>query len=230
MEESILSNKRSSESLNRQGELLRLYLRNMQIVKFRINSIRDIQSGNKSTSYRMTNIEFCVLQIRKILELIALSALISDMDVYETHLKKIGTMWNAKLIISDIERIHPDFYPYPIYFENGEKNIWKDVEDNYLTKDKFIQIYNECGKYLHENPIALSNKEIDKRYNKVWNQITDWGILILNLLNKHIIKLYSSDNIYLIQLNNDSEAPMGNIFENVIEEERLDDQNETGNA
>lgn len=230
MEESILSNKRSSESLNRQGELLRLYLRNMQIVKFRINSIRDIQSGNKSTSYHMTNIEFCVLQIRKILELIALSALISDMDVYETQLKKIGTMWNAKLIISDIERIHPDFYPYPIYFENGEKNIWKDVEDNYLTKDKFIQIYNECGKYLHENPIALSNKEIDERYNKVWNQITDWGILILNLLNKHIIKLYSSDNIYLIQLNNDSEAPMGNIFENVIEEERLDDQNETRNA
>ena len=133
--------------LQRQAELQRLYLRNMQIIKWRLNAIRDIQLGKTKTTYYMTNIEFCVLQIRKILELIALSALISDQDVYDAQLKNIGSMWNAKLILSDIERIHPGFFPRPIIISPDNKYDWQDREEDYLTKEEFIRIYEKWGKF-----------------------------------------------------------------------------------
>ena len=198
--------------LNRQVELQKLYLRNMQIIKWRLNAIRDIQTGERKTTYKMTNIEFCVLQIRKILELIAFSSLVSDADTYREKLSKIDSMWNAKLIFRDLERIHPDFYPKPILIDPEDKSIWHDVVDGYLTKDDFVSIYDKCGKYLHENPPFLSNKEIDRMYDEVWDQITDWGTKIINLLNTHIVSLYNRNDLYLIQM---GDPPSGNIFTKV---------------
>jgi len=204
----------TKEVLERQVELQKLYLRNMQIIKWRLNAIRDIQTGDRKTTYRMTNIEFCVLQIRKILELIAFSSLVSDADVYREKLSKIDSMWNARLIFRDIERIHPDFYPKPIRIDPKDKSIWHDIEDGYLTKDEFIKIYDKCGKYLHENSPFMSNQEIDHMYNEVWNQITDWGTKIINLLNTHIVCLYNQTDLFLIQM---GDPPSGNIFTNVVD-------------
>jgi len=198
--------------LNRQVELQKLYLRNMQIIKWRLNAIRDIQTGERKTTYKMTNIEFGVLQIRKILELIAFSSLVSDADTYREKLSKIDSMWNAKLIFRDLERIHPDFYPKPILIDPEDKSIWHDVVDGYLTKDDFVSIYDKCGKYLHENSPFLSNKEIDRMYDEVWDQITDWGTKIINLLNTHIVSLYNRNDLYLIQM---GDPPSGNIFTKV---------------
>lgn len=77
------------KELERQQRLWELYLRNMSEVKRRVAAIDDIFFGRCSTTYRITNMEFCVLQIRKILELIALSALVSDADLYRERLDKI---------------------------------------------------------------------------------------------------------------------------------------------
>ena len=67
-------------SLERRTELQKLYLKNMQEIKWRIEAIDEIRSGKRTARFLQTNIEFCVLQIRKILELIVLSALVSDAD------------------------------------------------------------------------------------------------------------------------------------------------------
>ena len=201
-----------NQELLRQTELQKLYLRNMQIIKWRLRSIRDIQSGKTKTTFKMTNIEFCVLQIRKILELIALSALISDHDVYEKNLKNICSMWNARLILSDVERIHPDFYPKPISINATDKSKWDDITDEYLTKEKFIRIYERCGKFLHENSLKMTIADIDNEYSKVWREITEWSILIMNLLNTHIIRLYNQKDLFYIAMNVEEQPPYGNIF------------------
>ena len=64
-------------SLERRTELQKLYLKNMQEIKWRVEAIDEIYLGKKTTRFFPTNIEFCVLQIRKVLELIALSALVN---------------------------------------------------------------------------------------------------------------------------------------------------------
>lgn len=204
--------------LERRVELQNLYLRNMQEIKWRIEAIDEIRSGKITTRFLQTNIEFCVLQIRKILELIALSALVSDADTYKDKLGKIETMWNARLILQDIERIHSDFYPHPI---RTVKDKWVDVECEYLTKDKFIKVYEKCGKMLHESSPFIDEETTQQEYRQIWDDIPQWRGWIITLLNTHIIQLYNrAELFYIIMQSKDNGYPTGNIFSQVTEEEQ----------
>ena len=198
--------------LERQTELQKLYLRKMHLLKWRLRAISDIREGKTKTTFRITNTEFCVLQIRKILELIALSALVSDVDIYREKLRNIDRMWNAKLILQDIERIHPNFYPYPIYVDPKNRFQWQPRKEPYLTKDIFIAAYNRCGKFLHEDSPFMGNKEIDSAYNQIWDDIYRWGQLIINLLQTHLVYLYNDKDIYFITMDGGDGKPHGNLF------------------
>lgn len=200
------------EKISRQEELLNLYLKNMQIIKWRIQSIEDIYMGRTHTSFQMTNTEFCVLQLRKILELIALSALVSNFDVYNEKLKHIEKMWNARLIIKDIERIHPNFYPHPIDIDPQNRFQWLEKQEPYLSKEQFMSVYDKCGKYLHENTLNMSTPDIDLAYENAWNNVHECIQLIINLLNTHTIQLYDREEIFYIGMSGLGNRPHGNIF------------------
>lgn len=205
--------------LDRQTELQNLYLRNLQEIKWRTEALGDIYLKKKSTRFFITNVEFCVLQIRKILELIALSALVSDADIYREKLDNIEKMWNARLILRDIEKVHPEFYPQPVYIDpNNQYNIVNITED-YLTKDLFIRIYEKCGKILHQASPFENIKDVESEYKRVWNDIPEWRRLIIRLLNAHVIKLYNSDLFYFIMADKKTGRPHGNILSIVTEED-----------
>lgn len=212
--------------LERQTELQKLYLRNMQLIKWRLRAISDIREGKTKTTYKITNTEFCVLQIRKILELIALSALVSDVDLYREKLGNIDRMWNAKLILQDVERIHPNFYPEPIYIDPKNRFQWQPRKAPYLTKDEFIVAYNRCGKFLHEGSPFMSNKEIDSAYEQIWDDVYRWGQLIINLLYTHAVRLYNEKDLFYIAMGDEKERPHGNIFTKVEGEDSSDGPHE----
>ena len=208
------------ELLDRQTEHQNLYLRNLQEIKWRTEALDDIYLKKKSTRFFVTNVEFCVLQIRKILELIALSALVSDVDVYREKLDNIEKMWNARLILREIEKIHPNFYPQPVYIDPNNKYNIIDIKEDYLTKDLFVKIYEKCGKILHQASPFLNAKDIEFEYKQVWNNISEWRRLIIRLLNTHIVKLYNSDLFYFIMADKETGMPHGNILSGITEEEQ----------
>lgn len=206
-------------SLDRRSELQKLYLNNMQEIKWRIEALDEIRFEKKTTRFFQTNIDFCVVQIRKILELIALSALVSDADIYKNKLGKIETMWNARLILQDIERIHPEFYPQPICQDSCDTNHWIDIKDDYLTKDRFIKIYDKCGKMLHARSPFTDDKTKNEEYQQTWDSVPQWRSWIIALLNQHIVKLYNQNYLYYIAMKgSDTGHPAGNIFMKVAEE------------
>ncbi len=47
-------NNSKEEKVNRQVELQKLYLRNMQIIKWRLKAIADIRLGKTKTTFKMT--------------------------------------------------------------------------------------------------------------------------------------------------------------------------------
>ena len=212
-------------NIERQTQLQIRYLRNMQIIKRRIRAIKDIRTNKCRTTYSATNIEFCALQIRKILELIALSSLISDLDIYREQLNDIEKKWNARLILQDIERIHPNFYPVPIDIAPDNKYRWLDKKTPYLTKEQFVSIYKKCGKILHEDSVFKNDKDMDSTYNQTDEQINNWVFLIMNLLNTHIVHLYNKKDLFYITMGGENDRPRGNIF-SLIEEEPHNGQDE----
>jgi hypothetical protein len=179
---------------------LDLYLNLMTEVKRRTNAINDILKKAKTTSYQATNIEFMCLQLRKMLELISLGSLVANKKEFEEQQIKFQKFWHAKRIISDIERLNPDFYPKPIKevptSNPAIKNDLVELKTGFLTKEEFIKVYEKCGKIMHaDNPFG-SKTDLDY-YEK---QIKEWLFKTINLLNCHMIKLKGNEDFYLIHM------------------------------
>ena len=60
-----------------------LYCKVMTEIKKRIGTVESFLKHQKTTGYKMTDLEFLCLQIRKILELISLSSLIANQEEFD---------------------------------------------------------------------------------------------------------------------------------------------------
>lgn len=202
MEDSIIS------------QTIGLYCTLMNEVKNRTFAVIQILNGQTTTAYKATDIEFMCLQIRKILELISMGSLVMNKDLFEEIGQKYAQYWNAKYILSDIERLNPDFYPIPIIEVPSDKkkivNNLQNKASGFLTRNKFVTVYDKCGMMMHaSNPFG--SKYDYEFYNK---QITEWLDLIIELLNSHLIHIKGIDGFYLIHMQEDGkEGVHGYYFE-----------------
>lgn len=174
-------------------DYLNKYAACMEEIKMRTEVIRAFFDGRCSALYKQTTAESIGLQIRKILELIALASLVANKDEYARNRAKFASDWHAKRILSDIEAINPLFYPVPteqVHDESGENVVeTKLVSSGYLTKAEFEKLYDKCGSILHaQNPFSAT-KDID-RFIK---DVPEWMKKIMKLLNHHQIQLVQSD-------------------------------------
>lgn len=148
------------------------------------------------------DIENICLQIRKLLELIAMSSLIMNKEAFEKAEKSFKTMWNAKLILKDIKRIHPQFFPMSISgtLSKNENGSWVMDEINHkpLTEETFCKIYDKCGAALHiPNPFS----ENENLFHELGEKIPMWLDQIYLTMENHMVFLYGTDLAYAIQFN-----------------------------
>ena len=177
-----------------------LYCRLMEEVKRRTSVIQGCLGGQINILYQATTIECAALQLRKILELIALASLVAHKDEYARQYPKFASNWHAERILRDIEKINKDFYPRPITevlsVRPGIKTDLVDLEDGFLTKKDFISAYNSLGDILHaRNPFTTPSD-----YGHFNNIVSDTIGKIIKLLNKHQIRLYKSPNFLLVHM------------------------------
>lgn len=171
-----------------------LYATCMEEVKKRTEAIKMIYDKKYSTPFPITNTEFMALQLRKILELIALGNLVANRKQYETVRKSFQTDWNAKPIIKTIKKINPNYFPVGVRRKPSKypKAVceWENKAENILTEELFEKAYDEMSCVLHsKNP--FSNKE--ENLNEINLKILLYMNLIINLLSEHTIKLCNGD-------------------------------------
>lgn len=197
---------------------LQLYCILMNEVKRRTLAITQILQGVSTTSYKVTNIELMCLQIRKILELISMGSLVVNQEEFEAIGKKYAQYWNARLILQDIERLNPDFYPIAIQEvpskRPGVSNDLQIKTAGFLTRKDFIKVYEKCGKMMHASNPFGSQSDFDY-YSSM---IPEWEDLIIGLLNSHLIHLKGVEGFYLIHMQeNGREDVHGYYFEKIQE-------------
>ncbi|EHA16190.1 hypothetical protein [Halomonas sp. HAL1] len=181
-------------------------------IKRRTAVVDSFLFGQAHALYVPTTVESVCLQIRKILELVAFSSLIANREIYSAQHKKFAEHWNARLMLKDLERINPGFYPHPI-IQNPSKtpgitSDWADRKDDFLTKEQFIKVYEKCGGILHaDNPYGTKTD-----YPYYQEQAKDWRNRMVNLLNAHTIKLINDKNLYLFQMGAKDANPSYNAF------------------
>jgi len=195
----------------------------MEEVKRRTHAIHAILSQQHTTPYKATNIEFICLQIRKILELVAIASLVANKDEYARHHKKFAEHWRAKEILTSIEKINPRFYPVPtqqvIDVTTGKVTRVDPVKDGFLTRDEFPDVYNLCSEAIHAaNPFGNT---ID--YAILEKQIPLWIGKLKTLLNHHQIQLLNEKQMLwvMMQANTDHRVHAF-IFERVDDPDIID--------
>lgn len=172
------------------------YVQLMCQLKIRLKVINDILSKKESTTFRIADIEFMCLQLRKVLELISLSSLVANKKEFDNEQIKYHKFWNARLILKDIEKLNKDFYPKPVL---NDKEKLVEIKEGVLTKENFIKVYEKLGKIMHnDNPFG--SKTDYKHYEE---EIAKWTKQITKLLERHLVKLKGSDGFYLIHLENE---------------------------
>ena len=195
---------------------LNLYCSLMNEVKKRTFAVTEMLTGHATTSFLATNIEFLSLQIRKILELVSMGSLVLNKNEFEAVGMRYASFWNARLILQDIERLNPDFYPIAIdeipSHRPGIINDLKIKTEGFLTRESFVEVYEKCGKIMHAyNPFG---SKYDYDYYK--NKIIEWEDLIIGLLNCHLIHIMGLEGFFLIHMQEDRDENVhGYFFERV---------------
>lgn len=176
-----------------------------------------------TTGYLITDVELLCLQFRKILELIALSSLVANKKEYSKQHDKFARHYNARLILQDLERVNPNYYPEPtkqIVKEIDGQTLFElqPVTEGFLTKEEFLEMYEKCGGMLHaENPYG-HNRDVKKLKEK----FPVWLSKIIKLLNHHNITLVDGETMIIgFMQGKEDGLPQVTIFERIKGQEEI---------
>lgn len=179
---------------------IHMYADVMREIKRRTEVAHYFMRGPGNALYYPTTLESICLQIRKILELIAMASLVANKRECEKIHSNFQRHWNAELLLKDLERANPDFYPRPILEKPssrpGVKSDFEDVVHGVLTKREFIKAYRKCGALLHaDNPLGTKSN-----YNYYEKALPEWLDQIVKLLDSHSVKLKGHGGFWLIHM------------------------------
>ena len=175
------------------------YINNMNEIKRRVNVLQYITSTEKFLGEDDRDYEVACINLRKILELISFSSLVANVAEYSKIHQKYATHWRAKTILTEIEKINPDFYPKPVTLKDVDSKGIKhlvDIEDGFLTRDEFIALYDKCSEVLHSwNPFDPRPRVLHFGYS-----VSQWVQRIQRLLGMHYISFVSDKGVWVINM------------------------------
>src|SRR5688572_32558483 len=91
-----------------------MYCDLMAEVRGRFKVLHAVVNKKLDLGSDLARLEFSGLLLRKSLEQIALGSLISNRNAFCKAYSNFEKSWNARLILQDIERVNPEFYPRPV--------------------------------------------------------------------------------------------------------------------
>ena len=90
---------------------IKAYIAVMKEIKRRVELVATLQARKIDVMYRATRVEFMVLQVRMITELVALASLSANRALFEQNKKKFEKHWRPDKILKDVESLNPNFIP-----------------------------------------------------------------------------------------------------------------------
>lgn len=177
---------------------IRLYALQMREIKRRMEVIDNFLLAGGHAIYRPTTTEFACLQVRHILELIAFASLCANKKVYSQVHSDFAKQWNAELLLRDLARVNPDFYPIPKIERPSDdpkvKTHLHDMSDGFLTQEEFFFVYKKCGAMMHaKNPFG--SKTGHHYFEKI---LPLWREKIIRLLSNHSVKVLGHPGFWQI--------------------------------
>ena len=175
-------------------EIGRIYCQLMEEVKARTETVYELANDLKQTEtekefrHNIFVFEGLYLQLRKICELLALSALlIHNCDDLESPIGKMDE-YAADKLINIVSKINLDGFPKPVSVgQTDEEN-----ETIYLRDDDYIfdgsdlkTLYRQCGDLMHIGTLSEILRVKQREVNQDF--IIEWSLKIIKGLGTHAI-------------------------------------------
>ncbi len=203
-EKHFLSNTEKKRDLT---NLPMMYANCMEEIKKRVSVVDGFLKGEMTARYLQTTAECVALQLRKILELIALASMVANQAEYKKYRRNFRRDWNGKRILDILEKANPEFYPAPtkqiLDPHTGKITETRKIDARFLTKKDYVELYDACGSMLHaQNPFSEGNS------NAVTflNDAPTWTDRIRALLNHHQIQPRNSNKQLWILMRAETEG------------------------
>ena len=149
--------------------------------------------------YNDIQTETIALQIRMIIESIALASLSANKTLFEQEGDKFKEFWRADSIFRDIEKKNPDFYPQPVKEQPSKiPDVLEfiEIKTGFMTRSEIIKVHSKCCDILHaKNPYGRS-----RDHKTFFAQVPQWLTLIINLLSNHKIRLLNDSGFYIVHM------------------------------
>ncbi|KRA74674.1 hypothetical protein ASD89_10240 [Caulobacter sp. Root656] len=181
-----------------QTEAIKLYTGIMEEVKIRVQWVADAVSDKYGMDGQLVR-ELSYLQFRLICELIALGCLVAHGDV--TASTKLVNEFAADKICTELEKLHPNFYPKPHnqVLQGAGRFHLDDVTEPFLTRADLKTLYVKTGSILHKGKLKGLLKA-QSPVLKDFNEIKEWRNKIVRLLSIHRLPLADGDSHILCVL------------------------------
>ena len=198
---------------------LQLYTQQMELIKRRIQVVDLIMLKKQyTTPFEASNIELCCLQLRKCIELIIMSSLVANSEIYLKMYNRLGRDWRAPLISKDLKRINPQFYPTPIRIvthDNGPDEFVRVDIGDYISCDALLKRYEEIGAIMHsENPFG---SPID--YSKYEKIVRECRNEIVKLLSVHLAHLSDGRSMLYVTMQSNEKKVYAAYCQKIDEDE-----------
>lgn len=181
----------------KQQKTLELYASLMEEIKLREASALQVIQGQLALPAPLGH-EYCYLQIRMIIETIALGCLVMHGDIPATQSNKFQKEFSADAIMKMLDPLHPGFYPQTVHMTttvNAEGKRYHHIEflpDDLVPRNVLVKYYARCGDVLHRGSV----KKLHKTGNADTADLHEAkGILscIRKMLEQHLIAMFSPD-------------------------------------
>lgn len=161
---------------------IQIYLNCTERVRYHLGVADTVFAGAIDTGHHDLNAEIIFLHLRKALEEIAFASLSANRSKYSAARAGFATEWNARRMLSFIEKVNPNFYPVPLKEPRevapGQKHFDR-VEGGYLDREDFVTLYDGCSEVLHSrNPYKAGDPTIN-----VQHTVDEWSRRIKTLLS-----------------------------------------------
>ena len=187
-------------------QVVQKYIACMEEIKKRTSVVTAFVRREINSKYLITTAESAALQLRKILELIALSSLVANHEHYGKQRANFRKDWNAKRILDTLAKVNPKFYPVPTRQVPISEGLYDtpSVKSGYLTKEEFIELYDRCSMMLHStNPFSEQDVDASEFLTKV---VPDSMDKIIVLLNHHHVFPVDESRMYIVLMQAESDG------------------------
>ena len=188
----------------------RKYAAMMEEIKYRANVIELFGNTPGLGVYRQTRIEFICLQLRFIIESLAMACLVANGDDLEEVSKKLAKEYRPEPILRRLETINPLCYPLPLtLIEDAARQqtlpaglardmymgeLKERTGNDWLTREEINEVYGRLGQVVHAtNPMK---EDFDLDYYE--RESLKWYHKIVNLVTHHKVTVLDDQKMYIV--------------------------------